>query len=596
MSAPDDLDAQPDYSVLLPLGTGSADASLQAPVAALNHFHRNPRVGNVDAIAQSLRRNGQYRPITVNRGSLTGRPAEVLAGNHTLKAARSLGWQTIAVTWVDVDDEAATRIVLADNRTADLGEYDTRELGTLLLDLDGDLEGTGYEPWDYDSILSDLSVGPPGGGSREPEQPGPSLADRFGVPPFSVLDARGGVWRDRKRQWLALGIRSEEGRSGDAPGGGRGGAWLGKAADGSTHPDDPKWSGKGLRSEEGRAEGLSYKGQRSIADIQAGWGVEPTKDPSRGGLALGSLSGRVPTYYDQKNAAEERLGRTLTNAEFEADHLDASGASENLSTSGTSIFDPVLVELAVRWFSPPGGHVLDPFAGGSVRGIVTTHLGRSYEGHELRAEQVAANEAQRGIAPEGADLSWHQGDSRHLPTDGRPADMILSCPPYAYLEVYSDDPADLSNMTAAEFRDAHAEIIERAVARLAPNRFAVWVIGDVRAKTGDGRQLGLIRDTIDAFESAGCGFYNELIYVTPVGSLPVRAGRQFTASRKTGRTHQHVLVFVKGDGRAAAKAGGTIEVFVPPADESVVEDPELIAAAEAAEAADAAAGAEDELA
>ena len=61
------------------------------------------------------------------------------------------------------------------------------------------------------------------------------------------------------------------------------------------------------------------------------------------------------------------------------------------SGSGTSIFDPVLTELCYRWFCPSGGLILDPFAGGSVRGIVASVLGYKYEGFELRAEQVAAN-------------------------------------------------------------------------------------------------------------------------------------------------------------------------------------------------------------
>jgi hypothetical protein len=277
----------------------------------------------------------------------------------------------------------------------------------------------------------------------------------------------------------------------------------------------------------------------------------------------------VPTYYAQKNTAETREGRELTHKEFQHEHLVVGGVTANLSTSGTSVFDPVLVELAVRWFSPPGGHVLDPFAGGSARGIVTALLGRSYEGIELRAEQVKANDAQRHIAPAATDLTWTQGDSNViLDAPGRVADLVFSCPPYAYLEKYSDDPADLSTMSAAEFKRLHRQIIRKAVDRLAPNRFAVWVIGEVRDKGGDGRNLGLIRDTIDAFEAAGCGFYNEMILVTPTGSMAVRVGRQFTSSRKIGRTHQHVLVFVKGDGKQAARNCGEVVVEVPEAEET----------------------------
>ena len=75
----------------------------------LNPYYRNPRHGDIDAIAQSLEVNGQYRPIVVNLGRKTGRPLEVLAGNHTLAAARRLGWDTITATTVDVDDQGAAR-------------------------------------------------------------------------------------------------------------------------------------------------------------------------------------------------------------------------------------------------------------------------------------------------------------------------------------------------------------------------------------------------------------------------------------------------------------------------------------------------------
>lgn len=112
-------------------------------VGALSTFVGNPRRGNVELIARSLETNGQYRPIVVNAGTLTGRPLEVLAGNHTLLAARSLGWESVDCSVIDVDEQRARAIVAADNRLSDLGEYDAQELHALLASLD-DLDGTGY--------------------------------------------------------------------------------------------------------------------------------------------------------------------------------------------------------------------------------------------------------------------------------------------------------------------------------------------------------------------------------------------------------------------------------------------------------------------
>ncbi len=230
--------------------------------------------------------------------------------------------------------------------------------------------------------------------------------------------------------------------------------------------------------------------------------------------------------------------------------------------SGTSIFDPVLCELVYRWFCPLGGLVLDPFAGGSVRGIVAAKLGRGYIGHELSARQVAANRQQADDICGGDAIvpAWIVGDSRNIDKTCADvdADFVFSCPPYADLEVYSDDPADLSTLAYDDFRDAYFEIVAKACVRLKPDRFACFVVGEVRDRRGN--YYNFVGDTVEAFKAAGLSYYNEAILITAVGSLPIRAGRQFTSGRKLGKTHQNVLVFVKGDGKRAAQACGVVDV------------------------------------
>ena len=230
--------------------------------------------------------------------------------------------------------------------------------------------------------------------------------------------------------------------------------------------------------------------------------------------------------------------------------------------SGTSIFDPVLCELAYRWFCPPDGVVLDPFAGGSVRGIVAAKCGRQYVGLDLRPEQIKANREQaQEITPDNPP-TWIVGDSRNI-AELAPGefDLIFSCPPYADLEVYSDDPADLSTMDYPEFLAAYRSIISAACGMLKPDRFACFVVGDVRDPKGAYRNFP--GDTVAAFRDAGMRLYNEAVLVTCVGSLPIRVGRQFSTGRKLGKTHQNVLVFVKGDPKKATEACGDIEVVMP---------------------------------
>lgn len=73
-----------------------------------------------------------------------------------------------------------------------------------------------------------------------------------------------------------------------------------------------------------------------------------------------------------------------------------NGGAEN-TLSEVSIFDPVLCETMYTWFCMPHGSVLDPFAGGSVRGIVASYKHMKYTGFDIRPEQVEANEKQKQI-------------------------------------------------------------------------------------------------------------------------------------------------------------------------------------------------------
>jgi len=224
----------------------------------------------------------------------------------------------------------------------------------------------------------------------------------------------------------------------------------------------------------------------------------------------------------------------------------------NIKT-GTSIFDPVLCELMCNWFCPPCGQIVDPFAGGSVRGIVAVLLGFKYWGCDLSSKQIEANiEQGEKITPDNLPI-WINGDALEETGKAPEADFIFSCPPYGDLEVYSDDPRDISNMEYHTFLAAYKRIILRATQRLRDNRFACFVVGDFRdKKTGNYR--GFVGDTVLAFREQGLELYNEAILVNSVGSLPIRITRYFETGRKFGKLHQNVLIFVKGDGKKATRA------------------------------------------
>ena len=154
-------------------------ADLRAPIASVRPYPGNPRRHDLAAIKASLERNGQYRPIVVNR-----RTDEALAGNGTLTAALELGWDEIARTFVDVDDEAAARIVLVDNRSNDLATYDDGELAALLASLP-DFEGTAWADRDVERLLADVADA--GADAGRDTAPSP--------PPANPVSRPGDVWK-----------------------------------------------------------------------------------------------------------------------------------------------------------------------------------------------------------------------------------------------------------------------------------------------------------------------------------------------------------------------------------------------------------------
>lgn len=218
--------------------------------------------------------------------------------------------------------------------------------------------------------------------------------------------------------------------------------------------------------------------------------------------------------------------------------------SQNLTS--TSEFDPVLCEIIYQWFAPAGGVVIDPFAGGHVRGTIADILGLNYTGIELRPEQVETNNSvKQEFGIEGA--TWICDDSLNVDKyiEDESADFMIACPPYADLEVYSDDPRDISNMDYPDFLRTYENIIAKFIKKLKQNTFAVFVVGDARGK--DGFYYDFISDTKKAFIKNGMKLYNECILIESMATAALRANKNFGASRKVIKGHQNILVFYKGE-------------------------------------------------
>ncbi len=471
----------------------------------------------INQLAESMRQFGWTNPVLINADSgIIAGHGRVLAGCHIGIAEVPC----IRLGHLTPDQERA--LILADNKLALNAGWDEGLLFSelkALADAEFDLGPIGFN---QDEIAAIFNVGDDAASANAKG----SLSDEFLIAPFSVLNAREGWWQDRKRAWLALDIQSELGRGENS---------------------------------------LNMSAQMAGLSDQTAIDALHSKRRSPDGKGLARTFGQ-DLMRGEHVVGETKPGLTWVGGDRDPNDLDET-SRKNLAaaSSGTSIFDPVLCELAYAWFSLPKGHILDPFAGGSVRGIVAARLGRAYTGIDLRHEQVAANEAQWAKIGGNGSATWHIGDSRDLLSardDDGPIpdgfDFIFSCPPYGDLEVYSDDPQDLSTMADDEFLNAYRSIIARAVARLKDDRFACFVVGDYRDAKGFYRDF--VSRTIRAFEDGGARLYNEAILVTAAGSLAIRAGKQFRTTRKLGKTHQNILVFCKGDPKKATKACGPVDV------------------------------------
>lgn len=398
----------------------------------LRPYENNPRIndGAVEAVAKSIDEFGFKVPIVVDPDYV------IIAGHTRLKAAERLGLKSVPVVIADdLTEEQARAFRLADNKTAELAEWDFEKLNEEL----GDIFDIDMSEFGFDDILEEI---------EEPNDVEHStLTDKFIVPPFSILDTRQGYWQDRKKAWKDLGLKSDLGRNDN-----------------------------------------------------------------------------------------------LSNAQDKSEYMKTGCKGVAVQTS---IFDPVLAEIMYKWFCVDGGNIYDCFAGGSVRGIVADKIGYKYTGIDIRQEQVDAN--YENASDLGLTPVWYCDDSKNADKyiQDNSVDMIFSCPPYADLEVYSDNPNDISNMEYDDFCKAYKEIIDVACRKLKDNRFAAFVVGDVRDKKGTYRDF--VDYTKKCFLDNGLKTYNELILVEQSGTGALRAKKQFGSLRKVIKTHQNVLVFYKGD-------------------------------------------------
>lgn len=196
----------------------------------------------IKVIAGLIEKHGWTNPVLIDAKN------RIIAGHGRIEAAKLLGIIDVPCIVAEGWTEAEIRAyVIADNKSAEMAEWDIDRLRDELAELGAEginLEGLGFSSDELDELLK---------APDEPRPPSVSLGERFGLPPFSVLNAREGWWQDRKRAWLALGIKSEVGR----------GENLLKMSDTVLQPDPKKRAAKAKTFHDGAVIG---KGKGGLAD------------------------------------------------------------------------------------------------------------------------------------------------------------------------------------------------------------------------------------------------------------------------------------------------------------------------------------------
>lgn len=695
------------------------------PVEALRPYSKNARTHSDDQIAQlvgSIQEYGFINPILIDEDAV------IIAGHGRLEAAMLAGMDAVpTITIAGLTEEQRRAYVIADNKLALNAEWDFNMLKDELQqlgELDFDLDMTGFTAAEIAALLDEDPT------KDDARDRAGNLSNAFGVPPFSILNSCTGWWRDRKNVWMNLGIQSELGREqladtsfsrpdwvearGSDTGGSvfdpvlceliyrwfspQGGTVLDPFAGGSVRgvvaaalgrdyvgvelrdeqvaanrlqwaaikpalqaPDNPRkvisdpdaltpieqrgevWFKRDDLFEVAGApggkvrtclalakagiadgkEGLVTAGSRAspqvniVARVASHLGVQARCHTPQGELApevisavnIGAEIVQHKAGYNNviiKRARDDAKERNWVEIPFGMECLEAINQTRkqvaDIPDGVQRIVMPVgsgMSLAGVLWGLedvgldiPVLGIVvgadpkfrLDEYAPDGWRDRVTLlQTGTDYhtpaertalEGLELDAhyEAKCINHVQPGdlfwvvgirqtAIPNdvgAGDIEWHAGDSSVvLPTLDTTADLIFSCPPYADLEVYSDDKRDISNMEYADFLRVYREIIAHSAAHLRDDSFACFVVSEVRAP--DGVYRNFVADTVQAFIDAGLDYYNEGILVTPRGTAPIRAARPFKSGRKLCRVHQNVLIFCKGSPQVAAERLGEVQ-------------------------------------
>lgn len=216
---------------------------------------------------------------------------------------------------------------------------------------------------------------------------------------------------------------------------------------------------------------------------------------------------------------------------------------QSVYTGTHSVFPAPLMEMIlVRYGGPVGSKILDAFAGGPPRGLVSAIMGHQYTGFEIRQEQIDENEALlKRLKLKGA--KYVKSDGRFLVLDSMDEqfDCAITCPPYFDLEVYSDQTDDVSNLGSySEFNASMWLCAHAHREKIKPGGFVCIIVGLFRDKRGE--LVDFPSDTVNNFRDAGFLYWQHIILSKNFASAAVRASNAWKGQKLVPR-HENLLIF-----------------------------------------------------
>jgi DNA modification methylase len=272
--------------------------------------------------------------------------------------------------------------------------------------------------------------------------------------------------------------------------------------------------------------------------------------------------------YEQEQTVKQKYGFlptsvwNVTKTSFWKERIRDTGDPQKTRRSGEakylpnlkySEFNPNVAERIVKYWSEEGDLVVDPFGGRATRAIVSTEMGRNYEGYEIAPLTYQLTLNRLAYRDKNFPPDIFSGDSKgkyvlHLDdgckmkqTKDDVADLIMTCPPYYDLEKYEEVENQLSNMDSyEEFLEKISECAQNIQRVLKSNKFCAWVCGDWR---NNGYTLFHV-DSINIFRKMGMILWDIVILENNSPFAAFQVGK-CDKHNYTSKKHEYLLIFKK---------------------------------------------------